>query len=187
MPIIAGAASYNLLSRGFPWSVFSPTVVLHNLQVSIEYRNIGKRPRPWFARNKFLCYNSCMIRLLHIALILALATHSWAAGAVSFACRMTGDVSSVCCCAKSTESACDVIQAARHCCDVRIADTAATPAGVRTATPGPEDNHHPAWTSLASISAQVQPKMPKGFARALARFDSSSPPPIILLSQSFRC
>lgn len=124
---------------------------------------------------------------IHIALIIALAAHGWAAGAVSFACRMSGEVSSVCCCSAESQPACDVIDATRACCDVTVSQAAANPAASRPASPGPEDNHHPAWTASAAIAALLLPKMPEGFGIALARQDSASPPPLILLTQSIRC
>ena len=134
-----------------------------------------------------LCYNYAMKKFVHIALLLLISAHGWAEGAVTYACRMTGEVSSVCCCARSEQPTCDVIQAARSCCDVHISQTGAIPAGLRPVTPGLEDNHHPAWTAFASFAALIQPRMPEGFARAAAHLDSSSPPPIILITQSFRC
>jgi hypothetical protein len=128
-----------------------------------------------------------MKQIIHIALILALAAHGWAAGAVSFACRMSGEVSSVCCCAAESQPACDVMDASRACCDVTVTQAAANPAASRPANPGPEDNHHPAWTASVSIAALMLPKMPEGFAIAIAQQDSASPPPLILLFQSIRC
>lgn len=134
-----------------------------------------------------LCYNYGMKKFFHIALLLLLTAHGWAEGAVTYACRMTGEVSNVCCCPSSDQPDCDVIKAAHHCCDVHVNDATAVPAGVRPVTSGLEDNHHPAWVAYASFASLLQPKMPEGFARAAARFDSSSPPPIILLTQSIRC
>ena len=128
-----------------------------------------------------------MKAFVRIALILALAAHGWAAGAVSFACRMSGEVSSVCCCASEAQPACDVIDAARACCDVTVTQAAANPAASRPTNSGPDENHHPAWTASASIAALLLPKMPEGYAIAIAQQDSASPPPLILLTQSFRC
>jgi len=128
-----------------------------------------------------------MKQIIHIALILALAAHGWAAGAVSFACRMSGEVSSVCCCAAESQPACDIMDAASACCDVTVTQAAANPAASRPTTPGPDENHHPAWTASASMVALFLPKMPEGYAIAVAHQDSASPPPLILRTQSFRC
>ena len=128
-----------------------------------------------------------MKHFVHIALILALAAHGWAAGAVTFACRMSGEVSMACCCARGEQPACDVMEAAHACCDVTVSHVAATPAAARSTNVGPEDNHHPAWTASASVAALLLPRMPEGYASAVARQDSASPPPLILLTQSIRC
>lgn len=134
-----------------------------------------------------LCYNRAMKQFIHIALILLLATHGWAAGVVSFACSMSGEVSSSCCCPRETQPTCDVMDAPSACCDVTVTEAAANPATSRPSNPGPEDNHHPAWTASASLAAVLLPRMPEGFAIAAAHQDSASPPPLILLTQSIRC
>lgn len=134
-----------------------------------------------------LWYNNAMKHFVHIALILTLAAHGWAAGAVSFACRMSGEVSSACCCPSEAQPDCDVIYAARACCDVTVTQAAANPAATRPTTPGPDDNQHPAWTASASMASLFLPRMPEGFASAAAIQDSAAPPPLILLTQSIRC
>lgn len=139
------------------------------------------------AHPRSLCYNHAMNRFVHIVLILLLTSHGWAEGAVTFACRMSGEVSSVCCCASAEATDCDVIESAQQCCDVHVSHTAAIPAGLRPSTPGPEVNLHPAWVASASVAALLLPRMPEGYASAIARQDSASPPPLILLTQSIRC
>ena len=124
---------------------------------------------------------------VHIALILVLAAHGWAAGEVSFACRMSGEVSNACCCPAEAQPACDVMDAASACCDVTVTLAAANPAATRPTNPVPEDNPHPAWTASASMAALLLPRMPEGYAIAVAHQDSAAPPPLILLTQSIRC
>lgn len=128
-----------------------------------------------------------MVKFIHIALILLLATHGWAAGAVTYACRMSGEISSKCCCSTADVSSCDVVRAARSCCDVTVSHAVATPAASRPVTSGPQDNHHPAWSASISFAALLLPRMPEGFATAKARHESASPPPLILITQSIRC
>lgn len=79
------------------------------------------------------------------------------------------------------------MDAASVCCDVTVTQAAANPAASRPANPGPDENHHPAWTASASLAAELLPQMPEGFATAAAHQDSAAPPPLILLIQSFRC
>ncbi len=93
----------------------------------------------------------------------------------------------MCCCASATQPACDIMDATRMCCDITVNQAATNPAASRPANPGPEDNHHPAWTASASLGVLLLPRMPEGYGIALARQDSASPPPLILLIQSIRC
>lgn len=128
-----------------------------------------------------------MKHFAHIIAILLLVAQSWAAGAVTYVCQMSGEVMSSCCCPEAESPRCAVLEAVDNCCDVHVTPPAEAPSAHRAGTPGPEQNTHPVWSLQAALLNMGSPEMPSGFAIAQARHLGGPPPPLILITQSIRC